>query len=846
MSENRRFVGVIVCNHFDPIWRRCWDRRFEFKGNLYASYADIQSYYMLDALALARQHPDYRFEAESTLVLRQFLHRHPERLDELRALAAEGRFAVAGAGENIIDCNMVLGESMVRNWLLGLLWVEQHLGTPCTVGARYDGFGNGAQLPQILCGVELPWTIGFCYSPVRGDYWRGLDGSVVCTARPAQLDNSGGFDKYPPCRQCGGEGCEACEQRGIDTRALPARLPRTLGDAERTGEPAFVMAGPEELVPNPALIDWVAQHRQRGFDVSFTLHEDHRRFVQDRLDARTDPPADRVHPGVELNPNSSGVWVGRIRLKQMCRRQEYALLAAETLSALAARAGGRYARAELDEAWRTLLLTMFHDALTATHVDPAYDELLDMGRQIDALTDRVRQRALAKLTRPAKDRISVLNPYGQAVGGLVEAVVEAGPTGVRLSGPDGRAVPVVGQRTLDNGQVAVEFVARPVAALSAERYRVAPRAKAAATPKALATPTIENERFRVTADAHGLLAIHDRRLGRDVAATLGYRPNDIVLERDEGSPWETRSPDRPRTPLAPHTTLLGAQAGEGFQRLSFGIANALPFSLGTLQGQATVTLYEGLDRVDFRLDIDWDSFNQRVRVAMPVPVVRGRLLYGIAYGQLERRPYTPTWGRAGGNGDWPAINWAGVEGPGLSVALLSRGLPSYAIEPGPASETILLSVLRSPTLPAFLHEPEHYTMTDYDGMRDAGRHSFAYALTAYDTPFAASPVTLEAEGFNAPLLAVAGEVALPDRPTVQSPNVRLAALKLAEQGRGLILRLAEFRGLPGRATVTVPPDVKRVLRTNLLERQGQSLDVRDAAVSLELRPWEIATLRMEP
>ena len=112
---------IITNNHFDPTWRRCWDRHFTWKNQTFISYADIEEYYLLDNLELARQHPEYKFEAEFSLVVRKFLERHPDKLGELRQLAGQGRFAVTGGGEVIVDANMILGESLVRNYLYGLL-----------------------------------------------------------------------------------------------------------------------------------------------------------------------------------------------------------------------------------------------------------------------------------------------------------------------------------------------------------------------------------------------------------------------------------------------------------------------------------------------------------------------------------------------------------------------------------------------------------------------------------------------------------------------------------------------------------------------------------------------------
>ena len=35
-------VYIVQHNHFDPIWHRCWDRTFDYRGNRYRSYADVE------------------------------------------------------------------------------------------------------------------------------------------------------------------------------------------------------------------------------------------------------------------------------------------------------------------------------------------------------------------------------------------------------------------------------------------------------------------------------------------------------------------------------------------------------------------------------------------------------------------------------------------------------------------------------------------------------------------------------------------------------------------------------------------------------------------------------------
>ncbi len=845
---------VIVNNHFDPTWRRCWDRRFTFKGQTYASYADLESYYILDNLALAHKHKTYAFEVESSIVLRKFLERHPEKRAALVRLAQEGRFAVTGGGEAIIDGNMVLGESLVRNYLVGLLWAEDVLGRKTQLAVRTDAFGNSAQLPQILRGCELAWATGMSYTPAQGLYWQGLDGSTILHATLPIAAWGGGNTKYAPCPICRGTGrsgdvdtaCPHCAGRGIEPEKR-AWLPRDVHkDALEAFNAGLVRMAPEELLPNPDLIDWVKEQRET-YDARFALEEDIICHLQPWLDNVDAPKPQDVHPEVELNPNNSGCWVTRIKTKQVCRRQEYALLTAEALSTLASLRGASYPRADLNRVWQALFFTMFHDAITATHVDPAYAEIQDFWAAIDTETGNVQASALRALIQPQPGRISVLNLTGHPTSQISTLTLPRQDTTLVLTDEAGQQVPLVNARQINAEQTEVSFVAENVPAFSNRFYQVERGNADMSLVTPLEQPIIENERFRIAADERGISTVFDKDLGVDILKASTYRPGELILEHDEGSPWATLHPNQSRTPLADMTELVAAEKGAGFERLVFKI-NARygqGFAGNCLNARVTVTLTQSIGRVDFSMDANWDAFNHRLRVAMPVPYA-GQHIYEIPYGMLERTSYEPTFGWAGANGDWPAINWAGVQTDALSIALFNKGLPSYRMEQdGLGNEVIYLSLLRSPTIPTYLHEPQFYTMTDWDGMRDAGDHHFEYAIAAYAKPFAESKVVLDAESYNTGLVAVAGNVQLPKLPRVHSTCTRIASLKWAELGQAIILRLHEFRGQGGPVKITLPDIISNITRVNLLERQGTPLELKNNCVQLTTRPWEITTLRLE-
>jgi alpha-mannosidase len=68
---------------------------------------------------------------------------------------------------------------------------------------------------------------------------------------------------------------------------------------------------------------------------------------------------------------------------------------------------------------------------------------------------------------------------------------------------------------------------------------------------------------------------------------------------------------------------------------------------------------------------------------------------------------------------------------------------------------------------------------------------------------------------------------------------------MAEDGRAVVLRLYEPRGARGGCVVHFARGVERVERANLLEEAEGPVEVSGGTVRLELRPFEVITLRVE-
>jgi alpha-mannosidase len=261
-----------------------------------------------------------------------------------------------------------------------------------------------------------------------------------------------------------------------------------------------------------------------------------------------------------------------------------------------------------------------------------------------------------------------------------------------------------------------------------------------------------------------------------------------------------------------------------------------------------MTLYRGYDRIDFRTEIDWDSRNRRLRVALPTGLARDEAVYSIPYGALRRSSYEPEMGvELATNGDWPAVNWVDVydEDRDYGVAVLNVGTPSHKVVGG----LVLLSLLRSPAELWSVTAEDYDYCLDFDGVRDAGSHVFRYSLVPHRGDFRAAGIERRGRELNNPLICrpLRGNGTGGMGPAHSflrldaTGNILMSALKKADRDDAIMVRLAETAGEPGRASLAVHGTEGSVSLVNFLERQA-----RPASGVIPLAPFQILTIRLTP
>jgi len=250
----------------------------------------------------------------------------------------------------------------------------------------------------------------------------------------------------------------------------------------------------------------------------------------------------------------------------------------------------------------------------------------------------------------------------------------------------------------------------------------------------------------------------------------------------------------------------------------------------------TITLYNGLDRVDIRTEADWWEDHLSLKACFPVAVQADKAFYEIPFAAIGRTTRFETlWEKA--RYEVPALRWADLSDAKGGIALLNDGKYGHDIHDG----VMKLSLLRSPTWP--------------DPMADRGRHEFTYSLYPHAGAWHESQVVRRGQELNQPLLTCVldadaqspGNRPLPRAQSffaVEGDGVIIDAIKLAEDGSGLVFRLYEALGKAERTSLSFYRQPRRAAACDLLENETSVLPLTKGRLELLFKAFEIKTLKV--
>ena len=347
MEDNACHIFLVPHTHYDAIWVLTKEDYF---------YINIVLI-LREVVALLKRSPEYKFLIEQTFLLEEVERRYPRLYEDLRRFIRDGRIEIADGEYLMPDTMLPQEETLVREILVGKRYVREKFGVDVEVMWQADAFGLNAQLPQIYRKSGYRYVAFRRGSPERKPsefLWEGIDGTRILA-------------HWMPLGY----------RAGLDLTRLDESY-NVLRELAAT--PNILMpSGSGGMLPQPETIDVVHAWNEKNPEVKMRIATPSEffhaleKYIKEhgvQLPVRKGEMYSGRYSMVFPSCSSSRMW-----LKLGLRKYESNLLCCERWATVLHILSGYYPSDELNDCWRMILFTAFHDVIPGTGMDEGYKEV---------------------------------------------------------------------------------------------------------------------------------------------------------------------------------------------------------------------------------------------------------------------------------------------------------------------------------------------------------------------------------------------------------------------------------------------------------------------------------------
>ena len=743
-------------------------------------------------VSLMKKYPEYKFMSSQAQLYKFLKEDAPEIYADVKELVKEGRWEVEGSMWVEADCNIPSGESLVRQILYGKRFFKKEFNVDTRVLWLPDTFGYSAAFPQILkkSGVDYFVTskIGWNESnrmPYDFFNWRGIDGTGVMSYFLTAQDKRRG--KAPEtastynanlCPKQVAGAYDRFQQKELSNEVL-----LTFGHGDGGGGPT------EEMI-------------ERGRRLALGLPECPAvkfefagKFLSD-LEEKTKGKKIPEWRGELYLEMHRGTYTSQAKNKKNNRRSEVLFRNAEMYSVMGEQLCKiKYPAKVLGENWEKILLCQFHDVVPGSSIHKVYEDTDAIYEKITSAGEGIVSSVRDAIAQGVKTYggLLVFNPNSFETSAEVFAegewrYVEKIPAlGWAVVPPTEKVVPVVGERSIENDLIIVEF----------------------------------DENMNIS-------RIYDKQANREVlkAGEVGNRLEAYEDFPREYDAWEiTNYYKEKKYDVNDVSSVEKYECGE---KAGFTVTRNFRNSVI----RQTITLDGHTKNVEFGTDIDWHDEHILLKAAFPFELNATTAKYEIQYGYVERPTHSNTsWDAA--KFEVCAHKYADISEHGYGVSLINDCKYGHSAD----GSTLSLTLLKSATYP----DPE----------ADKGNHKFTYAIYPHEGDIVSAKTAENAYILNNPLECIPlsrQDGGLPDKFSLvkmDGDGAFIEAVKKSESGDGIIVRLYDASNERSTKKLTFGLPIKEAYICDLLENEISDVEIDKTSVNIELKPFEIVTLKVK-
>jgi len=804
---------------------------------------------ILEKAVALMKNTDYKFCIEQIFLLEAIEKRNPKLWSELKEMIKQGKLEIVDGQYLMPDAMLPDGETLVREILYGKNYCRRKFKVDVPVAWAADGFGLNAQIPQIYKKAGYKW-LAFqrgALKQLSEFLWKGLDGTVIL-AHWMPLGYRAGLELEKI-----GESYNALKKLAVTSHIL---MPSGSG----------VTIPQEETVE---VVDkWNKEHEDVKIKIA-TPSDFFKAIQKDRkvFQTLTGEMYSREYSEVFPDTGSSRVWmiIGAKKCEQLIKTTE-------KFRTIVWLMGQEYPAQDLEEAWKKLLFIAFHDMITGCGIDEIYQEAREYFSDLDTKLNKLLHESLNYIAEQIDtdgESIVVFNPLSWKVVNWVEANIELQDNFLKNPGLKDKEEICSDILTLERYESGYAKKARlgftaSVPPLGYKVYKLIERSKKPEGKLRVDKNEVENSFFKVRVDEKtGIIEVYKKD-------SFLFGGNELVLEDESGDLYFHNS--RLSKPVK-------AEGGEGFRygdfkpksfridkgsdhvkiifeeefyclRWPYRLMNKLKpllYRHKRLDIEKEVIVYSNIPRIEFITKISNQYPNVRIRVRFNTPIKSPNYSRETQFGVIDEQimkhitfkektvelPY-----RA------PCINWIDYSDRVNGVALINRGTTENEISKDALYMTLLRSVSclsadgeSGPLVPT----PDALELRDY---------TFNYAVYPHSGDWKGSDLIMQAYEYNNPLIPIQARSKgkLPKEfsfMTINPAHVVISALKKAENGDDVILRFFDIKGEKSTAEIKLYKAPKEVATVDLLERNEENISGKKDALTVEVKPFEIITLKLK-
>jgi alpha-mannosidase len=803
--------------HIDAAWLWRWKETIEVCHNTFNSVFNI-----MDAK------PDFTYTQSAAAYYDWMEKLYPDVYQKLKDRIKDGRWEVIGGMWIEPDCNLIGGESWMRQILYAKKYFKEKFGQDVKIGWNPDSFGYNWNMPMFYqnSGIDAFITQKISWNetnvfPYRAFWWESPDGSRILTYFPFDYVNTitQAFQFIDWMRQ-------------YEANTGYKNLMVLFGVGDHGGGPTIEMIDRIEHLRTLDIYPTI-EYCTAGKYIEWLKNQD--------LSAL---PVWKNELYLEYH---QGTFTTQAKNKEFNRKSEVLLTNAEKFSSIAKLYGTDYPQSDFRDAWKKTLFNQFHDILPGSGIREVYIDAIEDYKEVQQIGDFTLSKSLTEINRKINTAkfnkglpVTVFNSLNWVRTDLVKVQL----SGSNLSNysvfdANGNEIPSQ-SFSKDRFNKEIIFVAKEVPSVGYKTYELRTKDVELKSENLLTSEKkLENEFFKINLDSKTgwIKSIYDKRNGKEI---LNGNGNKLQLLDDKPRAWD-----------AWNIGLTGEEYPSIFRKaevvedgqvrsvvrlyrdyLKPGVIKDLPTpNSPTSFFTQDIILFKDLDRIDFKTDVDWWEDKTMLKVAFPLSFSDSVATYEIPYGTITRSTGNTT-SIEKAQYEVPSIRWADVSNGNYGVSLLNNSKYGYDIK----GNIMRLSLLRSPKWP--------------DPTADRGKHSIEYSLYPHRGNWKQANVVRKGYEFNYPLIAVLSDVhkgELPDSKSfvqLADENLILTQIKKAEEGEALIIQWYESQGINTNAKLILPFTPSKVSISNFLEEEKEQVFFEKNLVTIPTKKNEVKTIKV--